>query len=27
LDDLGDALLDFGNITDLDDWLKSHVKE
>ena len=27
LDDLGDALLDFGNIADLDNWLKSHVKE
>jgi hypothetical protein len=27
LDDLGDALLDFGNIADLDDWLKSYVKE
>ena len=27
LDDLGDALLDFGNIADLDNWLRSHVKE
>ena len=27
LDDLGDALLDFGNIADLDDWLKSSVGE
>jgi len=27
LDNLGDALLDFGNIADLDDWLKSHAKE
>ena len=27
LDDFGDALLDFGNIADLDNWLKSHVKE
>ena len=27
LDDLGDALLDFGNIADLDDWLRSSVGE
>jgi predicted transposase YdaD len=27
LDDLGDALLDFGNIADLDDWLESYIKE
>jgi predicted transposase/invertase (TIGR01784 family) len=27
LDDLGDALLDFGNITDLDNWLRSSVGE
>ena len=27
LDDLGDTLLDFGNIADLDNWLRSHVKE
>ena len=27
LDDLGDALLDFGNIADVDNWLRSHVKE
>lgn len=25
LEDLGEALLDFGNITELDHWLKSHV--
>ena len=27
LDDLGDTLLDFGNIADVDNWLRSHVKE
>jgi predicted transposase/invertase (TIGR01784 family) len=27
LDDLGDALLDFGNIADLDDWLRASVGE
>ena len=27
LDDLGDALLDFGNIVDLDNWLRSSVGE
>ena len=27
LDDLGDALLDFGNIADLDNWLRSSVGE
>jgi predicted transposase YdaD len=27
LDDLGDALLDFGNITDLDNWLRSSIGE
>jgi predicted transposase YdaD len=27
LDDLGDALLDFGTIADLDNWLKSSVGE
>jgi predicted transposase YdaD len=27
LDDLGDALLDFGTIADLDNWLKSYVKK
>jgi predicted transposase YdaD len=27
LDDLGDALLDFGTIADLDNWLKSSVEE
>jgi predicted transposase/invertase (TIGR01784 family) len=27
LDDLGDALLDFGNIADLDNWLRSHFGE
>jgi hypothetical protein len=27
LDDLGDALLDFGTIADLDNWLRSSVGE
>ena len=27
LEDLGDALLDFSVITDLDNWLQSHINE
>ena len=27
LEDLGEALLDFSAITDLDDWLQSHINE
>jgi predicted transposase YdaD len=27
LEDLGEALLDFGNVTELDTWLKSRVAE
>jgi predicted transposase YdaD len=27
LEDLGEALLDFSSITDLDNWLQSHINE